>query len=163
MTVNIEVNRLPPFKVGLLFRDPPALLTRLSSVDMTQKRTEAEMYITHQSILASSTIQAKYLFVTGVPIELIKDDQKPIRDGLFESINEGNILHLASFYDKETQQLISIFIHVKKALNKLAFWLIIELDKLIILLRFPDTISDKKLLLREIPLLYHYIDKQGKL
>ena len=36
IAVDTEVNKLPPFKVGLLFPDPPAL-----STGMTQKGTEA--------------------------------------------------------------------------------------------------------------------------
>jgi len=103
MAVDTEVNKLPPSKVGLLFPDPPAL-----STGMTQKGTEAALSITLLSNLADSTIQAKYVFVSGIPIGLMQDDQRSIRDGLFESINDRyKILLLASSYDKANRQLIS--------------------------------------------------------
>ena len=158
MAVDTEVNKLPPSKVGLLFPDPPAL-----STGMTQKGTEAELSITLLSNIADSTIQAKYVFVSGIPIGLMQDDQRSIRDGLFESIKDRyKIPLLASSYDKANQQLITNSNHVKKALNKQTFGLIMELDNLTIFGRGPDTISDQQPLLREIPFLYHYIDKQGK-
>ena len=67
MAVDTEVNKLPPSKVGLLFPDSPAL-----STGMTLKGTEAELSITHLSNLADSKIQAKYVFVSGIPVEKIE-------------------------------------------------------------------------------------------
>jgi len=158
MAVDTEVNKLPPSKVGLLFPDSPAL-----STGMTLKGTEAELSITHLSNLADSKIQAKYVFVSGIPIGLMQDDQRTIREGLFESIKDRyKIPLLASSYDKANQQLISNSNHVKKAINKQTFGLIMELENLTIFGRCSDTISDQQPLLREIPFLYHYIDKQDK-
>ena len=156
MAVDTEVNKLPPSKVGLLFPDPPAL-----STGMTQKGMEAELPITHLSNLADSTIQAKNVFLSGIPIGLMQEDQRTIRDGLFKSIKDRyKIPLLASTYDKSNQQLISNFNHVKKAINKQTFGLIMELENLTFFGRCSDTISDQQPLLREIPFLYHYIDKQ---
>ena len=132
MAVITEVNKLPPFKVGLLFPAPPAL-----STGMTQKGMKAELTITHLSNLADSTIQAKYVFVSGIPIGLMQDDQRTVRDGLFESIKDRyKVPLLASSYDKANLQLISNSNHVKKTINKQTFGLIMELENLTIFGRF---------------------------
>ena len=84
----------------------------------------------------------------------MQDDQETIRDGLFESIKDRyKIPLLASSYDKANQQLITNSNHVKKALNKQTFGLIMELDNLTIFGRCHDMISDQQPLLREIPFL----------